>query len=68
MIDTGLSHNTVEGYQALRRVTPVQFVPNVDVMITDYTAIFDGKRIYRQLQDELVENYKPLKDLHDQIC
>jgi hypothetical protein len=67
-IDGGLSHNTIENWQTFRRVTPVQFVPNVDVMITDYTAIWNGKRIYNQVRDELIDNYKPLKDFHDQIC
>jgi len=67
-IDAGLSHNTIENWQTFRRATPVQFVPNVDVMITDYTAIWNGKRIYNQVRDELIDNYKPLKDFHDQIC
>jgi len=66
-IDTG-SWLTIDNYKAFRRVTPVQLVPNVDVLLADYQAIWGGKRIYSQLQEELAANYKPLKDLHDQIC
>jgi len=60
--------NNVDQYTALRKVTPVQLVPNVDVMLSDYQAILSEKRIYAQLKDELVANFKPLKDFNDQIC
>jgi len=58
----------VDAYTALRKVTPVQLLPYVDAMLADNQAIESQKRVYAQLKDEMDENFKPLKDFHDQIC
>jgi hypothetical protein len=58
----------LNGYTAVRKVTPVQLVPNVDAEIADYQALIAEKRVFAQLKDEMVANYGPLKDFHDQIC
>jgi hypothetical protein len=58
----------VEDLTDMRKATPVQLVPNVDAMLSDYQAIDSQKRVYAQLKDELVANYGPLKDLNEQIC
>ncbi|HEX4248650.1 MAG TPA: hypothetical protein VH008_12380 [Pseudonocardia sp.] len=61
-------HDDVQAWTDLRKNTPVQLTPNVDVMVSDYQAISTKKRVYAQLRDELVANFKPLKDFKDQIC
>jgi hypothetical protein len=58
----------VDSYTALRKVTPVQLLPYVDAMLADNQAIESQKRVYAQLKDEMDQNFKPLKDFHDQIC
>ena len=58
----------LEALTNMRKATPVQLVPNVDAMISDYQTIKAEKRVYAQLKDELVANYGPLKDLNEQIC
>jgi hypothetical protein len=58
----------VDDLTDMKKVTPVQLVPNVDAMLSDYQAIDTQKRVYAQLKDELVANYGPLKDLNEQIC
>jgi hypothetical protein len=63
-----VNQDVMDSWTNLRKVTPVQLVPNVDLMISDYQAIKSEKRIYAQLKDELVANFKPLQDFHDQIC
>jgi hypothetical protein len=63
-----VNQDVIDGWTGLRKVTPVQLVPNVDVMVSDYQAIRSEKRIYAQLKDELVANYTPLHDLQQQIC
>jgi len=61
-------HDTLSDYTALRKVTPVQLVPNVDAEIADYQSLVSEKRVYAQLKDEMMANYQPLKDFYDQIC
>jgi hypothetical protein len=57
-----------DNFIALRKNTPVQLVPNVDVMISDNQSIASENRVYAQLKDEMQANFKPLKDFYDQIC
>jgi len=52
----------------LRLHTPVQLQQYVDVLATDYKLVANQTRTEGQVRDELVAAFKPLKDLHDQIC
>jgi hypothetical protein len=66
--ESDTANRDLESWQKLRKATPVQLQPNVDTLIADYQAMNSGKRIYAQVKDELLANYQPLKEFHDQIC
>ena len=52
----------------LRKYTPVQLQPDVQLMISDYQALTRQDRVLPQVQDELDSSYKRLMDFRTQIC
>jgi hypothetical protein len=52
----------------LRKYTPVQLQPDVQLMIIDYQALNRQQRVLPQVKDELDVSYKRLMDFRSQIC
>ena len=52
----------------LRKHTPVQLVPDVELLQADSNAIAKQERVYAQVKDEVVSSYKRVMDFNDQIC
>jgi len=52
----------------LKKYTPVQLQPDVQLMISDYQALTRQDRVLPQVQDELDSSYKRLMDFRTQIC
>ena len=58
----------IERLRTMEDVSPIQYKQNYEILITDYRTLSDGTRLYSQLRDEVNANFKPLKDLNQQIC
>jgi hypothetical protein len=67
-VSTGTAFAMIGDVRALRPHTPVQLLPDVDIILTDYKLVSDGSRIYSQVLGELNSAYKPLKDFSNQAC
>ena len=52
----------------LKNASPVQYAQNIDILISDYQAVANQARIYSEVRDEIHNNWKPIDQLHQQIC
>ena len=52
----------------LKKHTPVQLQPDVELLANDFKALGDESRVLVQLKDEVDTSYKRVMDFHEQIC
>jgi len=65
---TFLYSNNLDNLTDLRQHTPVQLVPDVELLQADSNAIAKQQRVYAQVKDEVDNAYKRIMDFNDQIC
>jgi hypothetical protein len=66
--DTGWFGDNVKPLADLRQYTPVQLVPDVELLQADSDAIAKQDRVYVQVKEEYDAAYKRVMDYNDQIC
>jgi hypothetical protein len=66
--DYGWFADNVKPLAELRKHTPVQLVPDVELLQADSDAIAKKDRVYVQVKDEYDAAYKRVMDFNDQIC
>jgi len=52
----------------LKKHTPVQLQPDVELLANDFKALGDESRVLVQVKDEVDTSYKRVMDFHEQIC
>jgi hypothetical protein len=52
----------------LKKHTPVQLQPDVELLYSDYEALANQSRVFPQVKDEVDASYKRVMDFHNQIC
>jgi hypothetical protein len=66
--DIGGWSDNVTTLADLRKHTPVQLVPDVELLQADSEALAKQQRVYVQVKDEYDAAYKRIMDYNDQIC
>jgi len=52
----------------LKKHTPVQLQPDVELLANDFKALGNETRVLPQVKDEVDASYKRVMDFHEQIC
>jgi hypothetical protein len=52
----------------LKKHTPVQLLPDVQLLYSDYEALANQSRVFPQVKDEVDASYKRVMDFNNQIC